>query len=238
MKFSISAFSHSGTTRAINEDAVLVNGNKINKGELHINDENKCFCFVADGVGGNRAGEYAADFVLNRIKQITDYCHTDLDSFFAKINEELIKYSSENPKLYGTATTLSGIVIFDNLFKIIHAGDSQVWLLRDDIFFKVTQDHVLDDGVENSPITSYFGGNNDHLKIEYNAAVVEGQAEDLFLICTDGLLKSISKKRVKDVLQADDTVAMKIKTLMKNCLESGAEDNVSVIIIRMYYLDN
>ena len=125
-------------------------------------------------------------------------------------------------------------MIGEKEFKIIHSGDSQIWLLRNEIFFKVTHDHVLDNDIDNSPITSYFGGGGNHLKLENNIAVQEGIGEDLFLICTDGLFKSINKKMVKSTLQTSETVANKIKKILINCLEAGADDNVSVIIIKIY----
>lgn len=234
MKFDISAFTHSGTVRDTNEDSILVNGALMHKDELHLVDQTKCFCFVADGVGGNKAGEYASNFVLTKINQIDDYHFIDIESYLKNTNDELINIALSDPALTGTATTLSGIVIGEKEFKIIHSGDSQIWLLRNEIFFKVTHDHVLDNDIDNSPITSYFGGGGNHLKLENNLAVREGIGEDLFLICTDGLFKSINKKMVKSTLQTSETVANKIKKILIDCLEAGADDNVSVIIIKIY----
>jgi serine/threonine protein phosphatase PrpC len=233
MKFNISAFTNTGTSRLINEDAILINGLILKDGEVHFSDEEICFCYVADGVGGNKSGEFASHFVLKKIREISDYKSKQTVSVLLKINHELLKTSARNKNLYGCATTLSGIVIQGNIFKIFHAGDSQIWLFRNDIFFKITHDHILEEDIVNSPITSYFGGHSDHLKLESNIMLKEACVNDLFLICSDGLFKSLDKKIIKSILLSDENEPGKVKKLLEMCLVTGAEDNVSVILIRI-----
>jgi serine/threonine protein phosphatase PrpC len=233
MFFNISAFTHTGTKRTKNEDCILANGNLLTEGEIHLSEKENCVCFVADGVGGNLGGEFASHFVLEKIRSLNNIFNTDTTSFLENINIDLISATSKSETIQGAATTLSGILLKENNIKVFHAGDSQIWLLRNDIFFKFTTDHVLDEFVDNSPITSYYGGYNNHLKIEENNNVRIPLEGDFFLICSDGLFKSLSPKIVQVIISSNETIDIKTKRILQNTLESGADDNISVILIQI-----
>lgn len=231
LNFDISAFTNVGTVRNTNQDHILVNGQILNAGEVHLIDQENCFCFVADGVGGNKAGDFASKFILDKLRLISDFNSPNIDDILHRINEDLISISKSDNTLTGTATTLTGLVIGDDFFKIIHSSDSQLWLMRNDMFFKITQDQVLDETVKNSPITSYFGGIDNYLKLDSDISIHESLIDDLFLICSDGLFKSLNHKIVKSILKADKNLETKAKKILENCLHAGAEDNISVILI-------
>ncbi len=232
MNFNISAFTHVGTVRDSNQDNILVNGQLLNEGEVHLKEQDKCFCFVADGVGGNKGGDFASYFVLDRIKAEQDKLLIDAEQLLKNINNKLIEDTSNDIKLKGCCTTLTGMLVQNNFFKIIHAGDSEIWLMRNDMFFKITKDQVLDETIKNSSITSYFGGLDDYLKLDQSISIQETLVEDVFLICSDGLLKSMNQKIVKSILKADKNLETKAKKILENCLQAGAEDNISIILIQ------
>jgi protein phosphatase len=233
MKFNISAFTHPGTKRLINEDNILVNGVFLNEGEIHITEKTNCICFVADGVGGNLGGKFASQFILEKIKLIDEISNADKNSVLQNINSELLSANSNQETLQGAATTLSGLILKNNNFEFFHAGDSQIWLLRNNIFFQITTDHVLDDLINNSPITSYFGGFGNNLKLEYNTLIQEHLKGDYFMICSDGLFKSLNQKTVKSIISSDIGIYIKVKSILKKALEIGANDNISVILIQI-----
>jgi protein phosphatase len=233
MKCNISAFTHIGTVRESNQDNILVNGHLLNTGEIHLTNQDNCICFVADGVGGNKAGDFASNFVLENLKLETNFSSPNIEKTLQKLNERLLSISQANNELNGTATTLTGLVVKDNVFQVLHAGDSQIWLLRNDMFYQITKDQVLDEMEKNSPITSYFGGFDNYLKLDTQASNHEALASDLFLICSDGLFKSLNIKIVKSILNTETIIKLKSKEILKNCLLLGAEDNLSVILIRI-----
>ncbi len=235
LRFDISAFTHVGTVRNTNQDHILVNGQILNEGEVHLTDQDNCFCFVADGVGGNKAGDFASQFILEKLRLVSDFSSPYVENILHKFNDDLISISKSDNCRKGTATTLTGLVIRDNILKIIHAGDSQIWLLRNDMFFQVTKDQVLDEAEKNSPITSYFGGNDNYLRFDNKATITESIPDDYILICSDGLFKSLNQKIVKAILIAEKDLEAKAKKILENCLKTGAEDNISVIIIKQTY---
>ncbi len=231
MKFSISAFTHIGTVRESNQDNILVNGQLLNEGEVHLTEQENCFCFVADGVGGNKAGDFASHFVLEKLKSVPDFSSQNVEQLLQGINEQLISESKANEEIKGTATTLTGLIADEKHFQIIHAGDSQMWLMRNDMFFQITKDQVLDESEKNSSITSYFGGHDNYLKLDTEISIHETLIDDVFLICSDGLFKSLNQKIIKSILKADKDIETKAKKILENCLQSGAEDNTSIILI-------
>lgn len=233
MKFSISGFTNKGTKRTLNQDGIFVNGTTLYDGEIHLNDQKNCICFVADGVGGSNSGEYASHFVLEGLRNINFNSISETINSINCLNEELISSSINDIKLRGSSTTLTGIHINDLLFHVFHVGDSQLWLLRNNMFFKITTDQVLDQEVVNSPITSYLGGTKKNLifgEIDFSTKV---EVDDTFLICSDGLFKSLTMKVVKSILSSGRTIEDKSRKILENSLTQGSDDNVSVILINL-----
>jgi PPM family protein phosphatase len=229
MNFNISGFTHKGTEKDSNQDCVLLNQSLLVSGAANLQNQSHCFCFVADGVGGNKAGDFASRYVLENIKSLGR--PLDLKTSLRGINQQLLNKSTTIQELRGTATTLTGLIADEDTFSVVHAGDSQLWLFRNEIFFKVTNDQVFNDSDENSPITSYFGGLTDSLTFDEDIFVREINVGDTFLICSDGLFKSLNNKTVKTILDGDDDLEVKSQVILKKCLQNGADDNVSLVLI-------
>jgi protein phosphatase len=231
MKFNISAFTDIGTIRDINQDSILVNNQFSNKGFINLRNELFISCFVADGVGGNRAGEFASKFILEKLIDIDLHTILTKDNYFDRVNDDLIAYTKLNNNLTGSASTLSGIIYSNSILKIIHTGDSEVWLLRNDSFIKLTNDQVLNTQIQNSPITSYFGGIENYLTLDKDIFLDDINVNDKFLICSDGLFKVLNQKQVKSIINAEKDLADKTQKILQSAIQNNAEDNVSVILI-------
>ena len=238
MNINISAFTHIGTKREINQDRILVEDKILDKDFFHLKEQTECFCFVADGIGGGVRGEIASQFVLDNIlKQKTELMQIDeisIDKEMNKINRELISYSQSNPEYFGTGTTLTGLIIKQNDdFITINAGDSEMWVLRNNLFFQVTESQVFDESEPGSPLISYFGGKEASLELDLTSSLREIHTKDIIVISSDGLLNSLLPKQVKAVLMNNQTLKQKSEFLLESSLFSGANDNVSCILIEM-----
>jgi protein phosphatase len=238
MKYNISTFTHIGTKREINQDRVLVNDIILDNNFHHIIEQPACFCFVADGIGGSVRGEIASQFVLDKIlEQKAAFMQIDeqfLESELNNINEELIAYAHQNPEFFGTGTTLNGLIINENnRFVTINAGDSEMWVLRNDMFFQLTELQVFDDAEPGSPLISYFGGKSASLELDLTAPLREIHKDDIFLIASDGLLNALVPKDVKAILLSRQSLQQKSELLLKNALSKGADDNVSCIVVEL-----
>ena len=237
MKFNISGFTNTGTQRELNQDRILIQNTVFSDGADYIQEIEDCFCFVADGIGGGPAGDYAAQFVLEqialRISSDTKYSDDELLNIFLSINNKLIESGKNNIEYYGSGTTLVGIIIQQDSFKVISAGDSPAYVFRNNSMIKITEDHVLDPFEENSPITSYFGGKNDELRLSFEIVLRDIKVDDILLLASDGLLKALSIKQVKAILSNSKPVNEKAGFILKKALDAGAEDNISSILIEV-----
>lgn len=237
MKFNIALFTHLGTERLINQDRILVQNSIFKDGVHSFANVEDCFCFLADGIGGGPSGELASEFVLEEIKNRTNISEElstqRLSDILKSINADLIKLGQNNPAYRGAGTTLVGLIIKDGNFLLINAGDSETWAFRKDVFFKITEDQVLDAFENNSPITSYFGGKEDALKLDFNTTLRTIQLNDIHLVASDGLFKSISQNQVKAILSNTKPLSEKADFMLQKSLQRGAEDNISCILIEV-----
>ncbi len=238
MKFNISSFTHIGTRRQINQDRILVNNRVLDNDFYHLKNQSNCYCFVADGIGGGLAGEVASQFVLDAILQqkenFLQLDETAIEKRLYSINNELIEYTSSKPEYHGTGTTLSGLIVLENeTFLTIQAGDSEIWVLRNNLFFQITESQVFDDSDARSPLISYFGGEEARLELSLSSSLREIRTDDLILISSDGLLNALDPKQVKAVLANDQQLPEKAKFILNQALKTGANDNISCILIEV-----
>jgi protein phosphatase len=237
MRFNISGFTDLGTKREINQDRILIQDSIYSEGLHYHPDLDNCFCFVADGIGGGRAGDFAAEFVLGgirkKINSHEEYSQENLSQIFSLINSDLIDITISKPKFTGAGTTLVGLMIRQENFQVINAGDSQAYMLRNKNLIKLTEDQVFDPFQENSPLTSYFGGKQSELIVDFDTVLRDIYIGDLFLLSSDGLFKSLDARQIKAILANSKPVNEKASFLLHKSLEIGSEDNLSCILIEV-----
>lgn len=238
MIFNISAFTNIGTVRKINQDRILVDDKILNEGFYHLENMQECFCFVADGIGGEVHGEIASQFILDKILEQKNsmflMTEDEIEATMNTINKELIEYSNSKPEYSGTGSTLTGLLIKQNdEYRTFNAGDSEMWVLRNNMFFRITESQVFDDTVSGSPLISYFGGKDPVLDIDLNSTLREIHAGDVFVIGSDGLFNSLSSKQIKAILLNNTSLKKKSEFLLKSSLSAGASDNVSCILLEL-----
>lgn len=138
-----------GVTRAHNEDS------------FHVDNES-CLFLVADGVGGQNAGEVASrmsvevisthfkkalednvPFVGESDKAVGEETNR-LASAIRLANQVVHESSQSNPSMKGMGTTVVAITLTHNgNLGVAHAGDSRAYLLRHGGIFQLTNDHSL-----------------------------------------------------------------------------------------------
>jgi protein phosphatase/serine/threonine-protein phosphatase Stp1 len=201
---------------------------------------------VADGAGGHAAGELASgmlsealaqvpgtlgpDETLAQIRLAVLAVHTSLQAEAARRGDRMI------------ASTLVVLLIRGGYFAALWAGDSRVYLLRDDALSQVTRDHSLvqalvDAGAitaaqaEGHPqanvITRAIGAPDD--TGELDKAIGTAVAGDLFLLCSDGLNKAVDDAAIAELMRAADPAA----ALVQAALARGARDNVTAVVVQV-----
>lgn len=229
------ALTHPGTVKSVNEDAALA--------------QPPVFV-VADGVGGSDHGEYASQLVIDLFAGLAekpDLSTDDVVECLQQCHEEVRRL--QQSKSISTATTACGAVAVRMgqaaYWVIFNIGDSRVYRIRGGAgtLQQISVDHshvqeLIDAGLldpadaETHPnrnvVTRAVGA--DHFLPDYWLAPVV--AGDRLMICSDGLLRDSDEQRVHEIVgrrtDGPDVIAQELLTL---ALDSGARDNVSVIIV-------
>lgn len=135
-----------GLSRAHNEDSFVIcidiaSGNwSINSiNEVQHSQDAICVFAVADGMGGQNAGEVASSIAVNSIKtqfqeigqqslpnRESDIA-TTLQLIFQEAHQEIVKMGKSNPNQFGMGTTLSLLVTHQSRAYVMWSGDSRVY---------------------------------------------------------------------------------------------------------------
>ena len=136
----IGAVTDIGKQRKLNEDSYFVYRNKNLLGGM-----------VADGMGGQNAGEVASamatgtvkEYIINEFNPEMDYVEIGemIRRAFLKANERILDYSKTDSTLSGMGTTATLAIIYQEKLIIAHVGDSRAYIIEEDKIRQITNDH-------------------------------------------------------------------------------------------------
>jgi serine/threonine protein phosphatase PrpC len=204
---------------------------------------------VADGMGGARAGEIAAEIAATALEEsgFESRGAEAVVDLIVEANRRIWERSVADPSTSGMgAVVTAALVDSDGAVAIGHVGDSRAYLLRNGAIEQLTTDHSLvaelvESGVltpeeaethpQRSAITRALG--TDPL-VEVDAFTVAGQPGDVFLICSDGLPTMVSDERVAElVAESGDDLARAADRLVAAANAGGGVDNVTVVLFEL-----
>ncbi|WP_370401548.1 PP2C family protein-serine/threonine phosphatase [Sulfitobacter sp. JB4-11] len=234
-RFPFSAASHIGNFRKINEDRVLTL------------PEHRIWV-VADGMGGHAAGDFASQTVVDHVAAMPKSAdpHEQSRALRRTILEThaIIMAESEARGDGPIGAAVAALVVTDDRFICLWAGDCRLYRLRDRDLQMLTVDHsiVADlvglgeltwDEAEHHPQANMITravGMGDALELDaVQGSVMRG---DRFLLCTDGLsnFADLETQRLTLMQAPIDEVADRLTRIALDC---GAADNISVIAIEV-----
>ncbi len=193
---------------------------------------------VADGMGGHAAGEVASAAVIESLRAHDADVGADallevLGHAVTEANAEVARRATEDSSRFGMGTTLTAMLWSGDVAALAHIGDSRAFRRRNGRLRQITEDHVLGNLVSNAgplaPVLSrYLDGRPDRSP---DLGLRELCAGDRYLICSDGLSPVVSTEAIDTVLATATNPADAVRQLVALAEESGAPDNVSVIVI-------
>lgn len=209
---------------------------------------------IADGMGGQAAGEVASSEVISTLVQLDDDVPgsdilTSLGTAVQRANEQLRIMVEEDPQLEGMGTTLTALLWTGQRLGLVHVGDSRAYLLRDGVLTQITQDHtwvqrLVDEGriteeeAGTHPQRSLLMralGSGDH--VEPDLSIREVRAGDRYLICSDGLSGVVSHQTLEDTLASYHGPHETIQELIQLALRGGGPDNITCIVADVLDVD-
>ena len=214
------------------------------------NKAGKSMIFLADGMGGHRAGNIASEMAvtdlgaawvateISTINEVREWFAENLE----KENQQIHRIGQDEEHK-GMGTTLEALAIIDDQVLFAHVGDSRIGLVRNGEYHQLTSDHSLvnallkagqitEEEAAHHPqrnIITQSIGQKDELQPDFGMVTVE--AGDFIVINSDGLTNMISGDEIRDILVSDLSVEEKAKTLVRFANNAGGLDNITVVLI-------
>ena len=214
---------------------------------------------VADGMGGYEGGEVASAMAVDTIRDFLERNATDhaltwpigassRRSFAENLVLSAITLahrailSHKDAHLREMGTTVAMMLRHRHHFVIGHVGDSRVYRLRGGELTQLTRDHslynqMMDSGVASLPplddypfghvITQALGIKN--REVAPDLLLESARPGDTYLLCTDGLLESLTDDDIKASLTADEDC----DTLVERAYTRGSKDNITAVIVKL-----
>jgi protein phosphatase len=270
MAVDVFGISDLGHVRPNNEDHYLVArvGRALETlfSNLHENspglrfDEAAYAMVVADGVGGQPAGEIASSqaifTLLNLALRTPDWqfrwgtkeMNTVMwraQDRFRRVNEALLQEATAHSVLQGMGTTMTAALSHGKDLIISHVGDSRASLLHNGKLRRLTRDHtlaaqLLEDGAIASDdplivglkgaLLQSLGGSENELRPDVD--YYELTDGDQLLVCTDGLTDMVDDGLIESVLSESKSAERACRNLVNLALANGGLDNITVIVAR------
>jgi PPM family protein phosphatase len=151
----VAAASHPGMKGKNNEDRYAVSAHRVG-GKRGVPS---LLAIVADGVGGHRAGEVAAEMAVELICRAVE--EGDASQPVATLRDAIVNASQaiylqsiDNPAQQGMSTTcVCAWVLGDRLY-LASVGDSRVYLIHSGDIYQLTTDHTwVQEAIETGAIT-------------------------------------------------------------------------------------
>lgn len=226
-----------GLVRKNNEDSILVR-----KPDLFA---------IADGMGGEQAGEVASaeavhylnNLALNDVQE--EAVLPLIKEAIQKINARIWQMAVDKASMKGMGTTLTVLYLHkDEKGFVGHVGDSRIYLWQDGTLKQVTSDHsYVAEMVRQKQLTPSEAENSAQKHMILRAVGATPFVEvDTFefilagaqklLLCSDGLSNMVAQEKIEQILSGNDIENM-ADSLLEEALQAGGKDNISFIIISL-----
>jgi len=208
---------------------------------------------VVDGMGGQAAGEKAADEAMaaikRRLQEKTGEVERRIREAIWYANEEVMRLASTRDEWKGMGCVVTVAVIEDGDLFIGHVGDTRLYEIRDGSIRKVTHDHspvgISEDAGEIGELEAMRHPRRNEVYRDIGSAKHElyddgfiefvrrpFYSDGALVLCSDGLSDMITADEIRACVEkfADDgrNAASELVNLAN---EKGGKDNVSVIVV-------
>src|SRR5436190_14828847 len=163
-----------------------------------------------------------------------------------RANASIHQMAQEHAKFSMMATTIVTLHLKGNIATISHVGDSRLYRLTPDgKLHRETEDHsIVEEEVRAGRMTPEQAANHPSKNVisralgaeegvEVDMKTMEVQDGTEFLLCTDGITRHISDGEIRQLLVLNEDLERVCAELKQRCYERGAEDNLTVIVVRV-----
>ena len=152
---NVDAQTHPGMTGKINEDRYAVASFVLEKRDR----TPVLFAVLADGIGGHRAGEVAAELAVNHMMQAVArsdgrHIRRTIEDAVSEASDAIAAHSESNENFKGMGATCATAWIVGDKLHTAYVGDSRIYLIRGGRIQQLTVDHTwVQEAIERGVIT-------------------------------------------------------------------------------------
>jgi protein phosphatase/serine/threonine-protein phosphatase Stp1 len=205
---------------------------------------------VADGAGGHESGEVASGMIVSELDRLPRDLSgaevlAEVRLTLARVHDRLRAEAASRGPGAMIASTFVALILRDKHFACLWAGDSRAYLLRAGVLSQITRDHSLvQELVESGKLAAEDAERHPHANVITRAVGADaealeldkviGQAEpgDRFLLCSDGLSKTLSDAEIASLLAAPEGVPPP-ELLIAAALAHRVNDNVTAVVVEV-----
>jgi protein phosphatase len=233
-----------GNFRDNNEDACLI-------------DSQGRYLIVADGMGGQAAGEKASslatELVPQKLEQLIDFDSDESEKVLSSIDEavqhanlEIMALGEIDPNFNKMGTTITFLISVAGKLYVGGVGDSRVYRLRGDEFQQLTKDHSLTQAlVDAGTITEEEAETHRYKNVLYRylgtkeggtgteSTVLDPQSGDRFVLCSDGVTDGLKPESLPALLSEHDDPQAAAQAIVQAAQDGGSKDNITCLVVNV-----
>jgi protein phosphatase len=256
-RLEIGQASHPGQLRELDEDSVLtMTLSTIHEGRTALT---LGLYAIADGIGGQDAGEVASRLALQtlarQVLQRVFWPELQGEPLLLETMAEQLSAAvqSAGQSVYDArlgldsdmGTTLTAVLIRNDLALIANVGDSRTYVWGPDGLLQLTEDHslvakliaageVAPEAIYTHPQRSLISrclGDSPEVQVDLFTLILEPGYR--LLLCCDGVWEMIRDEGIEEVLLRENHPQQAADMIVTWSNEAGGEDNISVIIVNV-----
>jgi protein phosphatase len=233
---SAAAQTDQGRRRRRNEDSMLV-------------DEEHHLYVVADGMGGHAGGDVASKMAVEIIADAFEQNAFGGDPYpdvprrggelalaIQMANRAIYDHARANAAYTGMGTTVVAARFSPKKQRVYfgHVGDSRCYRLRGQKLTQMTTDHTMASQGVTGPLAGHLNravGVQPGVKIDL--IIARPSAEDVYLLCSDGLSKMVPDDDIQAILNEESDVEKAVHQLVDRANQRGGRDNITVVLVQV-----
>ncbi len=224
---------------------------------ISIESDGSILLGLADGMGGHPKGEVAAQILIDTCKSFFNRSDKPIHSpkeflhrLLQKAHENVTAFGLDHDPPIKPRTTAVVALIQEGMVRWAHAGDSRLYLFRNNGVLHRTIDHSYVQHLENQGIisadklgthpqrnyvTRCLGGNISSPEITVNSSV-RLKDGDIIMLCSDGLWSRVQEDNMVNLICGDSPLSQAVEALVRDAAETASpeSDNVSALALRWH----
>lgn len=196
---------------------------------------------IADGISSSNVSQVASEMAIRNF--LEDYYATPEtwtvqragSQILHAINAWLYSQSRRSEFRYdlnrGYVCTFSALVLREHTAHLFHAGDTRIYLLRQQGLEQLTTDHRVWESSQKSYLARALGM-ADTLEVDYRSLPLH--LDDIFILATDGMFEFVTPEFLRlSIHQNLSDLDHAARLIADNALAQGSDDNITLQILHV-----